>query len=140
MKVLSDLIKSIKTLNITGDTNIAVTGVNIDSRKVEPGNLFVAMKGTQADGHKFIPKAIEKGATSVLCEDMPEELKPGVTYVQVASTEETVGKVATMFYGDPSSKLILVGVTGTNGKTTIATLLYNMFRKFGYKVGLLSTV
>lgn len=140
MKVLSDLIKSIKTLNITGDTNIAVTGVNIDSRKVEPGNLFVAMKGTQADGHKFIPKAIEKGATSVLCEDMPEELKPGVTYVQVASTEETVGKVATMFYGDPSNKLILVGVTGTNGKTTIATLLYNMFRKFGYKVGLLSTV
>ena len=98
------------------------------------------MKGTQVDGHLFIGKAIELGAISVLCEDLPEVLQEGITYVQVESTEDAVGKVATLFYGDPSHKLKLVGVTGTNGKTTIATLLYNMFRKFGHKVGLLSTV
>ena len=98
------------------------------------------MKGTQTDGHKFIPKALELGATAVLCEDLPEEKADGVTYVQVDSTESAVGPVATMFFGEPSKKLRLVGVTGTNGKTTIATLLYNMFRKFGHKCGLLSTV
>ena len=98
------------------------------------------MKGTQVDGHQFIGKAIELGAISVLCEDLPEVLQEDITYVQVESTEDAVGKVATLFYGDPSHKLKLVGVTGTNGKTTIATLLYNMFRKFGHKVGLLSTV
>ena len=92
------------------------------------------------DGHSFIPKAIEQGAVAVLCEDMPEERREGVTYVKVSSTEAAVGPVATMFYGDPSTKLKLVGVTGTNGKTTIATLLYNMFRKFGHRCGLLSTV
>ena len=98
------------------------------------------MKGTQTDGHKFIPKALELGATAVLCEDLPEEKKEGITYIQVASTESSVGPVATVFFGEPSKKLKLVGVTGTNGKTTIATLLYNMFRKFGHKCGLLSTV
>ena len=98
------------------------------------------MKGTQVDGHKFIDKAIALGATAILLEDMPETLEDKVTYVQVKSTEEDAGKVATLFYGDPSKKLKLVGVTGTNGKTTIATLLYEMFREFGYKVGLLSTV
>ena len=100
----------------------------------------MAIKGTQTDGHVYIPKAIELGAVAILCEDMPAEKKEGITYVQVDSTEDTVGKVATIFYGDPSKKLKLVGVTGTNGKTTIATLLYNMFRKFGHKCGLLSTV
>jgi len=114
--------------------------VDIDSRKIEKGHLFVAMKGTQTDGHKFIPKALELGATAILCEDMPEEKAEGVTYVQVSSTESAVGPVATVFYGEPSRKLMLVGVTGTNGKTTIATLLYNMFRKFGHRCGLLSTV
>ncbi len=137
---LSELLKRVKPLCIIGDCNIEVTGVNIDSRRVEKGHLFVAMKGTQTDGHKFIPKALELGATAILCEDMPEEKAAGVTYVQVTSTEDAVGPVATLFYGDPSKKLKLVGVTGTNGKTTIATLLYNMFRKFGHRCGLLSTV
>ena len=137
---LNELTKGIKTLQIAGDADIDITGVNIDSRKIKPGHLFIAMKGTQVDGHTFIPKALELGAAAVLCEDMPEERKDGVVYVQVESTEDAVGKVATLFYGDPSTKLKLVGVTGTNGKTTIATLLYNMFRKFGYKCGLLSTV
>ena len=137
---LNELTKGIKTLQIAGDADIDITGVNIDSRKIKPGHLFVAMKGTQVDGHTFIPKALELGAAAVLCEDIPDERKEGVVYVQVESTEDAVGKVATQFYGDPSTKLKLVGVTGTNGKTTIATLLYNMFRKFGYKCGLLSTV
>ena len=137
---LNELLKNVETLNIIGDVEVEITGVNIDSRRIEKGHLFVAIPGTITDGHKFIPKAIELGATAVLCEKMPEEQIPEVTYVQVASTEDAVGKVATLFYGDPSRKLKLVGVTGTNGKTTIATLLYNMFRKFGHKCGLLSTV
>ena len=137
---LNELLKNVDTLSITGDVEVEITGVNIDSRRIEKGHLFVAIPGTVTDGHKFIPKAIELGATAVLCEKMPEEQIPEVTYVQVASTEDAVGKVATLFYGDPSRKLKLVGVTGTNGKTTIATLLYNMFRKFGHKCGLLSTV
>jgi len=137
---LNELLKNVETLNIIGDVDVEITGVNIDSRRIEKGHLFVAIPGTVTDGHKFIPKAIELGATAVLCEKIPEEQTPEVTYVQVASTEDAVGKAATLFYGDPSRKLKLVGVTGTNGKTTIATLLYNMFRKFGHKCGLLSTV
>ncbi len=137
---LSDLLKTVKPLTISGKTDIEIAGINIDSRKIKDGHLFVAIKGTQTDGHRFIPKAIELGATAILVEDMPEQLSEGVTYIQVKSTEDAVGKVATIFYGNPSHKLKLVGVTGTNGKTTIATLLYNMFRKFGHKVGLLSTV
>lgn len=137
---LSELIKNIDTVNITGSTDIEIKGVDIDSRRVAEGHLFVAMKGTQVDGHTFIGKAVAQGAAAILYEDMPAEVAEGVTYVQVSSTEDAVGKVATQFYGDPSRKLKLVGVTGTNGKTTIATLLYNMFRKLGYKCGLLSTV
>ena len=138
---LNDLLKNIKPLNIVGNTDKDIKGINIDSRKIEQGHLFVAMKGTQTDGHKFIEKAIELGASAVLLEDMPAETaEKDITYIQVKSTEDAVGKVATTFYGDPSHQLKLVGVTGTNGKTTVATLLYNMFRKFGYKVGLLSTV
>lgn len=137
---LNDVLKNIKPINIVGNVETDVTGINIDSRRIENGHLFVAMKGTQVDGHQFIGKAIELGATSILCEDMPSEQAEGVTYIQVGSTEDAVGKVATLFYGNPSKKLKLVGVTGTNGKTTIATLLYNMFRKMGYKCGLLSTV
>ncbi len=137
---LSKLLTNVKPIACKGDVDIEIKGVNIDSRKIESGHLFIAMKGTQVDGHKFISKAIELGAVAILLEDMPEVLDDKVTYVQVASTEEDAGKVATMFYGDPSHKLKLVGVTGTNGKTTIATLLYRMFREFGYKVGLLSTV
>ena len=137
---LSELLKNVTTISLIGNSEADITGVNIDSRKVERGHLFVAIKGTQTDGHRFIPKAIASGAAAVLCEDLPEERQEGVTYVKVASTEEAVGPVATMFYGEPSKHLKLVGVTGTNGKTTIATLLYNMFRKFGHKCGLLSTV
>lgn len=137
---LNELLKNITPIKIIGNDDVEITGVNIDSRRIKTGHLFVAMKGTQVDGHLFIGKAIELGAISVLCEDLPEVLQEGITYVQVESTEDAVGKVATLFYGDPSDKLKLVGVTGTNGKTTIATLLYNMFRKFGHKVGLLSTV
>ena len=138
---LNDLLKNIKPLNIVGNTDKDIKGINIDSRKIEQGHLFVAMKGTQTDGHKFIEKAIELGASAVLLEDMPAETaEKDITYIQVKSTEDAVGKVATTFYGDPSHQLKLVGVTGTNGKTTVATLLYNMFRKFGHKVGLLSTV
>ncbi len=137
---LSDLLKNIVTISITGDAECDIKGVNIDSRKVADGHLFIAMRGTQVDGHKFIPKAEELGAAAILCEQFPEEKKQGVTYVQVADTEDVVGQVATTFYGNPTSKLKLVGVTGTNGKTTIATLLYNMFRKMGHKCGLLSTV
>lgn len=137
---LSDLLKNIVTISIIGDAERDIKGINIDSRKVADGHLFIAMRGTQVDGHKFIPKAEELGAAAILCEQIPEEKKEGVTYVQVADTEDVVGQVATTFYGNPTSKLKLVGVTGTNGKTTIATLLYNMFRKMGHKCGLLSTV
>ena len=137
---LIELLKNVEVLNTVGDTGVEITGVNIDSRRIEAGHLFVAIPGTQTDGHKFIPKAIELGAAAILCERMPEEHVEGVTYVVVESTESVVGIVATHFFGDPSRKLKLVGVTGTNGKTTIATLLYNMFRQFGHKCGLLSTV
>ena len=134
---LSELLKYVKPIAIVGNAEVEITGVNIDSRKIEKGHLFVAIKGTQTDGHRFIPKALELGAVAVLCEDLPEglsgETAEHVTYVQVASTEAAVGPVATVFYGEPSQYLKLVGVTGTNGKTTIATLLYNMFRKFGHK-------
>ncbi len=138
--VLSELLNDLKPTSIVGSTDIDITGVNIDSRRIKDGHLFVAMKGTQVDGHQFIPKAIQLGAKAVLCEDMPAEKAEGVTYIQVPSTEDAVGPVATAFYGYPSRKLKLVGVTGTNGKTTIATLLYNMFTRLGYKCGLLSTV
>ncbi len=137
---LNEVLKNITPIKIVGNDNVEITGVNIDSRRIKAGHLFVAIRGTQVDGHQFIDKAIELGADAVLCEELPEKISDHVTYVQVESTEDAVGKVATLFYGNPSHKLKLVGVTGTNGKTTIATLLYNMFRKFGYKVGLLSTV
>ena len=137
---LSELLKNIKPTAIVGDSEREVTGIEIDSRKVAAGGLFVAMKGTQVDGHRFIEKAVEQGAVAVLCEDLPEKMPSDVTFVQVESTEEAVGPVATVFFGEPSLRLKLVGVTGTNGKTTIATLLYNMFRQFGHKCGLLSTV
>ena len=137
---LKELLKNVEVLNVIGDVEVDIKGVNIDSRRIEAGHLFVAIPGTQTDGHKFIPKAIEQGAVAILCEYFPNKREPGVTYVAVESTEAWVGEVATQFYGDPSRKLKLVGVTGTNGKTTIATLLYNMFRKFGHKCGLLSTV
>ena len=137
---LKELINNISPLKVTGSVDKEITGVDIDSRRVGQGHLFIAMRGTQTDGHAYIGKAVGQGAAAVLCEDMPEDAAEGVTYVQVKSTEDVAGQVATTVYGDPSRKLRLVGVTGTNGKTTIATLLYNMFRRLGYKCGLLSTV
>lgn len=137
---LEELLKGVRVVNITGDTTTEIASINIDSRAVSANGAFVAIRGTQADGHAYIGKAVEKGATAIVCETLPEELKEGVAYVQVKNTEDIIGELATIFYGDPTSKLELVGVTGTNGKTTIATLLYKMFRAFGYKVGLLSTV
>ena len=137
---LKELIKNITTLAVTGSTDKEITGVDIDSRRVSDGHLFVAMRGTQVDGQRFIGKAEEQGAVAIVCEDTPEEQKENVTYIKVASTQDAVGHVATMFYGNPSDKLKLIGVTGTNGKTTIATLLFDMFRKMGHRCGLLSTV
>ncbi len=137
---IKQLIEEAKPLKIVGNDNIEVTGIEIDSRRIGPGNAFIAMKGTQVDGHQFIPKALELGATCIVCETLPTELQEGVTYVQYESTESVAGALATHFYGDPTKRMKLIGVTGTNGKTTIATLLYTMFRQFGYKVGLCSTV
>ncbi|NLI36105.1 MAG: UDP-N-acetylmuramoyl-L-alanyl-D-glutamate--2,6-diaminopimelate ligase [Bacteroidales bacterium] len=137
---LTDLLKAIQPIKIIGDTEKEITGVNIDSRLVKEGHLFMAMRGTQADGHAYISSAIAKGATAILCEELPEKIEKEIPYIVVNDSEEAVGKIATTFYGNPTSRMKLVGVTGTNGKTTIATLLYNMFRKFGHKVGLVSTV
>lgn len=138
---LSEILKTVSPLEVCGCLEQEITGVNIDSRLVGTGDLFVAVKGTQADGHAYIGKAIEKGATAILVsEPIPAERPEGVTFVRVADTEAAAGPVATQFYGDPSRHLTLVGVTGTNGKTTIATLLYNMFRAFGHRCGLCSTV
>lgn len=137
---LKEILKAITIKTILGDAGKDITGIEIDSRNVKAGNLFVAVKGTQTDGHAYIAKAVGNGASAVVCENLPDSPDSNVTYVQVADTEEAVGKLATHFFGDPTSKLDLIGVTGTNGKTTIATLLYNMFRKFGYKAGLISTV
>ncbi len=137
---LADLITKVNTKELKGEASVEVTGIQTDSRLVEEGNLFVAIRGTQTDGHAYIAKAIEKGAKSILCETLPESLTEGITYVVTADTEAVIGEVATTFYGNPTSKLKLVGVTGTNGKTTIATLLYTMFRQLGHKAGLVSTV
>ncbi len=138
--ILNELLKRIRTTKVVGSTDVEIADVNIDSRSIADGHMFIAIKGTVTDGHKYIEKAVAQGAAAVVCEDMPESLAEGVTYVQVPSTIEVAGVLATTFQDNPSEKLKLVGVTGTNGKTTIATLLYNMFRKMGHKCGLLSTV
>ncbi|MCR5180004.1 MAG: UDP-N-acetylmuramoyl-L-alanyl-D-glutamate--2,6-diaminopimelate ligase [Bacteroidaceae bacterium] len=139
---LSELISVVEPLCIQGSTEVEITDLDIDSRKVGPGHLFIAVPGTQVDGHQFIPKAIEQGATAILCQDtytIPADSQD-VTFVVVADTEGAVGPLAHHFFGDATEKLDLIGVTGTNGKTTIATLLFKMFRQFGYKCGLISTV
>ena len=127
-------------LKIVGRQDIDVSGVCIDSRKVEQGNMFVAICGTQSDGHLYIDKAIAAGATVVCCQQLPAELLPHITYILLADTEKSIGAIATQFYGNPTDRLQLIGVTGTNGKTTIATLLFKMFRQMGFKCGLCSTV
>lgn len=138
--ILKDLLKLAGKYEIVGNEETNVNGIEIDSRNIKEGNAFIAIKGTQADGHNYIGKAIELGAKTIICEKLPETTVEGITYATISDTEDAVGKIATTFYGNPTEKLDLVGVTGTNGKTTIATLLYNMFRAFGYKVGLISTV
>ena len=140
MMKLKTLIEACRPARVVGPTTGEVTGIEIDSRKIEAGNLFIAMRGTQVDGHAYIAKAQEMGATAVACESLPEEPASDVTYLLYPNTEEVAGVLATQFYGNPTSRLKLVGVNGTNGKTTIATLLYHMFRRMGYKCGLCSTV
>lgn len=138
--LLNQLLQAIQPLSVHGNREVEITSIQIDSRKVENGGLFMAVRGTQTDGHTYIDAAIERGAVAVLCEELPQQLTAGVTFVQVSDSEEATGCLSTAFYGNPSKHLKLVGVTGTNGKTTIATLLYETFRKLGHKVGLLSTV
>lgn len=137
---LENLVSELNVLDVRGDMERDIRGIQIDSRQIDEGHLFVAVRGTVADGHNYIGKAVEKGATAVLCEEFPADVNEGVTYVKVENTEQSVGQVATTFYGHPTDKLKLVGVTGTNGKTTIATVLYELFRHMGHKAGLLSTV
>jgi UDP-N-acetylmuramoyl-L-alanyl-D-glutamate--2,6-diaminopimelate ligase len=140
MKILSDILQTIKINKVTGNTEIPVTAIVFDSRKVESGCLFVAVKGTQVDGHNFIEKAVKNGAKGIICEILPSEVFEDVTMIQVDNSSKVLGELASAFYEYPSSRLKLIGVTGTNGKTTTVTLLYNLLRKLGYKAGLLSTV
>ena len=140
MKKLEDILADVSVLKMVGSSDVELSDVQFDSRKVSDGTLFVATRGTQVDGHTFIPSAIEKGAKVIVCETLPEDLKSEVTYVQVADASKALGRIASAWYDYPSSSLRLVGVTGTNGKTTIATLLYKLFTRMGYKCGLLSTV
>lgn len=138
---LNDLLREIQyTRLVLPKDEVEVNSVNIDSRLVQDGGMFIAIKGTQADGHAYIPAAEEKGATAIVCENIPEKQSPNVAYIVVADAQAVAGKIATTFYGNPSQQLRLVGVTGTNGKTTIATLLYELFKEMGHKCGLLSTV
>ena len=138
---LSELLKEIQYSRLVmPKEEVDVTGINIDSRLVQKGDMFIAVKGTQTDGHAYIASAEERGAVAIVCEVMPEKQNPNVAYINLPDTQGATGKLATTFYGDPSRKLKLVGVTGTNGKTTIATLLYAMFIEMGHKCGLLSTV
>lgn len=137
---LFDIIKSLNALQIKGDVEIDITDVQFDSRKINKGSMFIAVSGTQNDGHAFIDKAIELGASAVICEQVPENASSSVCWVKVADSAEILGLVASVFYGRPSENLKLVGVTGTNGKTTTATLLYRLYKELGYKTGLVSTV
>ena len=138
--ILSDILQNVILLKTAGDTDIDIQHIQFDSRKVEAGSVFVATRGTASDGHQFIAMAIEKGARAIVCEEMPADIKPGITYIKVESSSDVLGKMASAWYDFPSSKMTLVGVTGTNGKTTIVTLLYQLFRQLGHKAGLLSTV
>jgi UDP-N-acetylmuramoyl-L-alanyl-D-glutamate--2,6-diaminopimelate ligase len=140
LKLLSDILYKVRLEEVTGSTHIAIASVVFDSRKVKKDSLFVAVRGTAVDGHAFIDKAIEAGAIAVLCEELPENRDARVTFVKVYDAAYALGILACNFYDNPSEKLKLVGVTGTNGKTTTVTLLYNLFRSLGYSVGLISTV
>jgi len=138
--ILSELLQNVILLQTIGNSEIEIDNIQFDSRKAEQNSVFVATRGTASDGHQYIAMAIEKGAVAVICEEIPNELNQNATYIKVENTSDALGKMASVWFGIPSSKLILVGVTGTNGKTTIATLLYQLFRQLGHKSGLLSTV
>lgn len=140
MKTLQQLLIQTKTQQVTGALDKDITAIEIDSRKVKAGAVFVAIAGAQSDGHAFIGKAIELGAVAIVCETMPSDLVAGITYIKVASSGEAAARMAVEFYNHPSAAVKLVGVTGTNGKTTIATLLFKLFRQLGYSCGLISTV
>lgn len=140
LKLLSDILYKTRLEEIIGSTNVAISSVTFDSRKVKKDSLFIATRGTASDGHHYIELAIENGAVAVVCEDLPETLNENITYVKVLDSSASLGYIACNFYDNPSEKLKLVGITGTNGKTTTVTLLFNLFRGLGYNVGLLSTV
>ncbi|MDT0684788.1 UDP-N-acetylmuramoyl-L-alanyl-D-glutamate--2,6-diaminopimelate ligase [Autumnicola psychrophila] len=140
MIILKDILYRVRMEAVVGNTGVTVNNLHFDSRKVELNDVFIAIRGSLSDGHQYIQKAIEKGALVVICEELPEQIINGVTYVQVDDSKKALAYMASNYFENPSEKLKLVGVTGTNGKTTIATLLYNLFTKAGFKVGLLSTV
>lgn len=140
MALLQNILYKVRNTGLQGTTEVEVNGLSIDSRHVAPGNAFIAIRGLHSDGHQFIESAIEKGAAAIICEEIPEWTYKEVTYVKVEDALHACGIIAANFYGNPSEQLKLVGVTGTNGKTTIATLLYKLFRKLGYSCGLISTV
>lgn len=137
---LKDLLYKVTINAVSGSTQVDVIDIHFDSRKVALNDVFVAIRGTVTDGHKYIDKAVGQGAIAIVCESMPKNIVNGVTYVLVEDTMSALARIATNFYGNPSHNLKLVGVTGTNGKTTVSSLLYQLFSKAGYKVGLLSTV
>ena len=137
---LKDILYNTPLLSVSGSTDLTITAITADSRQVQPGTLFVAVKGTQTDGHRYIATALEKGAVAILCQQLPDELPDGVTLVQVADSAKALGIAAANFFGNPSRKLKLVAVTGTNGKTTTVTLLFRLFRALGYRTALLSTI
>ena len=140
MQLLKDILYKVAVNKVYGSTDMSISNIIFDSRKVGKDDLFVAQKGVSVDGHKFIEKAIALGAVVIVCEVLPQELNDTVTYVEVENSNSALAIMASNYHANPSQKLKLIGITGTNGKTTIATLLYNLFRKAGYKVGLLSTV
>ena len=140
MKQLSQILSAITPRAFTATADCEIRALQYDSRKVEAGDCFFAIRGTQSDGHDYIDKAIEQGAAAIVCEKMPEKLVDGVSYIEVEDSNAAMADIAAAFYDNPSRQLSLVGVTGTNGKTTIATLLYDLYRGMGYKVGLISTV
>ena len=140
MMLLKDLLYKVNLDAVVGDTNVSVNAIQFDSRKIMSGDVFVAIRGTVVDGHDYIVQVVQVGASVIVCETMPKTLEEGVTYVQVENSAKALAVMASNFYGVPSQNLKLVGVTGTNGKTTIASLLYQLFKSAGYKVGLLSTV
>ncbi|MFT7251012.1 MAG: UDP-N-acetylmuramoyl-L-alanyl-D-glutamate--2,6-diaminopimelate ligase [Flavobacterium sp.] len=140
MKILKDILYKVAIEAVKGSTDVAINSIDFDSRKISLNDVFVAIRGSVSDGHNFIEKAVNQGAIAVVCEAFPERIINGVTYIQVKNTNEALAFLANNFYENPSSQLRLVGITGTNGKTTVASLLYQLFKKAGYKVGLLSTV